>query len=237
MAIILNLYFDDKKEQSIEISSPYKEFDTLTLFDFIKVTYCGGFVYDMFEYEVQYTIQGLFIDSLQDALHNKVSLDSSIKKPLGYYEPQYFKNPKRKNLKYIINPNGKSFWVGRRYKMFDATGYIPQTTWLYNDQTGDIWFEISPVYPWLFSSPQEGEVFVKFRQWLKDFKPYVVRKISKETAKQWVKQLQDLLKVIEANDKRLTCTGPGCKLCKEEGSELYKQYCSCERGEEIHNNS
>ena len=238
MLEIIKLYFSqNNKDQYLLICAESKDLETLTLTDFVEIHYHGGVTYRMSKNTLGYMLNFELLEMLNDVIHNNLVLDESITKSLGYYQAQIYENSRCKHLKYITGEDGDLYWVGGKHNLFDFAYAYQQETWLYNDKEGKIWFELSPVYPWFFADSEEGETVIPFRQWLKNFKPYVVRKISKETAKQWVKQLQDLLKVIEENDKRLSCTGPGCKLCKEEGSELYKQYCSCERGEEIHKNS
>lgn len=235
MIEILRLYFDKNKEgQYLTLCSEFKTLQELHLTDWIDISYNGGVYYRVSYDETGGMLRYQLLEMLEKLLKVELRLDTSITKSLGYCWAQFSKNPHRKNLKCREDKEGDRYWVGGKHNLFDSSYQYQQETWVYNDEQGNIFFELSPAYPWFFSEPQEGETFLKYSEWLKDYKPYVVRQISREVVEGWVQQLEEVLKIIEANDKRVSCRGPGCKLCKEDGSELYKTFCKCEKCEEYH---
>jgi len=164
-----------------------------------------------------------FRDQLVKVLNNELLLDSSIKKSLGFYQSQYYKKNNRKNLKYVVSDEGRTYWIGYRYQLFGSNGIEVPASWLYNDQLGNIVLEITPIYPWFFSEPKPGEVFIKYSEWMKTYKPILIRTITKETAEQWLKQIDELIEAVKKNDERLRCTGIGCAHCAKIG----KTGCHC----------
>ncbi len=60
-----------------------------------------------------------------------------------------------------------------------------------------IYIEIVPSYPWLFSEPElDNPEYITFEEFMKNYKPYVVETISRETAKEWLQQCEEILKII-----------------------------------------
>lgn len=161
-----------------------------------------------------YCVRDTLKDMLWKVLQGELILDESIKKDLGYYKAQDYKKDNRKNFKYVATEEGYATWVGNYYHLFSASQSYRQHSWLYNNKKGDIFFEITPSYPWFFTISQEGEVVIKYSQWLKQYKPYIIRKIEKETVQEWITQLEELVHKITLNDERLTCQGPECEKCK-----------------------
>lgn len=69
-------------------------------------------------------------------------------------------------------------------------------TWLYT-KDNKIYIEISSSYPWLFVDPEPSEKYYSFDEYVANYKPIAVHEISKETAEQWIKQSDTLLKSME----------------------------------------
>jgi hypothetical protein len=216
---IAQLGFDNAKNNSINIYTSEINLENTYILTWIKIEYIQNLktyvlLYDNF-------IAGIynFREMLFQALNNNLQLDVSIKKSLGFYQSQYYKNDNRKNLIYKESDEGNKYWIGSKYKLFDFN----PASWLYNDKQGNILLEITPTYPWFFDKPEAGETFIKYSEWMKTYKPILVRTISKETAQQWLNQIDELIEVVKANDERIKCTGIGCLHCKKEG----KTGCPC----------
>ncbi len=163
-------------------------------------------------------------EKLQLCIDNKLQLHESINitKSLGWYWNRYTKNDQRKDLVYKVSDSGSSYWVGGKYRVYSPSLIEDPNTWLYNDKQGNIWMELSPQYPWFYQDPdpQEGEVFITYRDWMKTYQPYVIRTIPKESAKEWIKQIDDLTKIVLKVSQTLPCAGLlNCICCiKEEKS-------------------
>ena len=75
----------------------------------------------------------------------------------------------------------------------------------------------------MFNMPKPDEKFIKYSEWMKNYKPYVVTQIPRESAEQWIKQIDKLMAKVKRSDKKFRCTGPGCTHCLKEG----KTGCPC----------
>lgn len=75
------------------------------------------------------------------------------------------------------------------------------STWLYNDKEGNIFLEVTPNYYWHFVDPLPDEKdYITYEQFMKSYKSLITTLISDETALKWLEQIQELLKVIRANE-------------------------------------
>ncbi len=69
-------------------------------------------------------------------------------------------------------------------------------TWLYT-RANKIYLEVSCTYPWSFVDPEPFENYFSFDEYVANYKPIAVHEINKETADQWIKQADALLKCME----------------------------------------
>ena len=69
-------------------------------------------------------------------------------------------------------------------------------TWLYS-LNNKIYLEISQTYPWLFSEPEEGELFISFDEYITDYKPIVLIELQEPLIQLWINQCQDILQKME----------------------------------------
>ena len=220
---IAQLSFESSLLPCIKIYTEESSLEHTGILTWVKIEYVDNFKkYDL-RYDNYISSTPRFRDRLIEALENKLLLDSSIKKSLGFYQSQYYKKNNRKNLKYDVSDEGRTYWIGYRYQLFGSNGIEVPASWLYNDQLGNIVLEITPIYPWFFSEPKPGEVFIKYSEWMKTYKPILIRTITKETAEQWLKQIDELIEAVKKNDERLRCTGIGCAHCAKIG----KTGCHC----------
>jgi hypothetical protein len=62
---------------------------------------------------------------------------------------------------------------------------------------GTLYLEIGLLYPWLYHEPDPSDPnYVLYQDFIKNYKPIAVEKISNETAMQWLNQCNALLKQI-----------------------------------------
>ena len=220
---LMRFNFDGTKKEALVINEPI---DSIVLFDLINISFYGKNNYplgqDCFNYLIR-RIKAFFKRALENKLKLHLSLsDKAESSLLGYQWCKYLKKNDRKDLVCGKESEGVG-WVGYRHALFESSSEFRPSTWLYNDEHGNIIFELTPVYPWFDSKPESGETFIKYSEWMKNYQPILTRTISKETAQQWIKQIDELIKVVKKNDKRLRCTGPGCKHCLKIG----KTGCYC----------
>src|SRR5205085_11669823 len=88
------------------------------------------------------------------------------------------------------------YWVGDKYRLW---GYGSRGVWIYNSGDDSIIFEVTPAYAGGFAYPQKC---IPYNQWIKKYKPYLIRIIPRDVAQQWLEQCNAILKQIEENIKR-----------------------------------
>lgn len=138
---------------------------------------------------------------LKKALSKDLQLDTSISEDIGYLCNEYYQNKEGFVLYDFID--GGSDWVGYRYHLWESCkNKIRYMTWIYNDKNGTIIFEVTPCYPYLFCDPAEEPDYVSYDQWIKDYKPYLVKTISTEVAQQWLEQANSIVEQIGLNVER-----------------------------------
>lgn len=147
---------------------------------------------------LQYTFRS-FITDLNYAIDGKLSLHSSIKYDLGYMWNEKCSGESSIDF-YFENIESHKSWVGKRYILFSAPGkFNPRlTTWLYNNELGDITLEVTPSYRWHFDDPEPGENYISYADFIKNYKPILFRTIPKQVAQEWVEQAQNLLQAVES---------------------------------------
>jgi hypothetical protein len=142
---------------------------------------------------------------LKLVLVDKLKLHKSIKKNIGYYWNQEL-NEDNPNL-HLMKGKESSYWVGHKYLLWATDSnkkYERFSTWLYNDDTGNIIFEVTPTYPETFIDPEDPAEVKAYQEWMeKSYKPFFTRIIPKDIAEQWLKQAELILKTIQDNVKKL----------------------------------
>jgi hypothetical protein len=87
------------------------------------------------------------------------------------------------------------WWVGSQYKL---SGYKNRTAWLYNDEYGNIIFEITPWYNSLKNGKHEA---MSFQKWSENYKSILKRVIAPDIAQQWIQQAKELIELIYENGR------------------------------------
>ena len=133
-----------------------------------------------------------FIGKLDRVLNNEAFLHSSINTNIGYFWNEI--------LHFEVEPvEVGGFWVGDKNLLCETPGNIKPNlaTWLYNEQGGDIILEITPVYEWHNTDPEQGELFITYEEFMKDYKSIFKQEVSRDIAEEWLKQARDILDSIE----------------------------------------
>lgn len=153
-----------------------------------------------------------FINLVAKALSNKLVLHPSLKsntpivKDIGYFFNESRQN--KPGIVYDEEENGEQgYWVGMKYMLWAED----DVTWMYNNESGDIIFEITPCFPgkptyWFEKEPfsqEEIENSLWYEQWIKDYKPLLIREIPREVAQKWLDQAHEILETIEENIVRM----------------------------------
>ncbi len=138
-----------------------------------------------------------FAKNLGNALDNKLQLHESITQNLGFMINEYYHQ--------IFSPNSESsYWVGLNYEIWstmgDANTYT--TTWLYNDDKGDIILEITPLYTWSFQENEiENPMFTTYDEFIKNYKPILRRVIPHKIAQAWLKKAHQWYGIFYKNEQ------------------------------------
>ena len=222
--LLLELPINSTDSEKFVISMNNDEAKSMTLFSFAEIRYISAKQsFTLCRDEIRDILESLS-SQLAACLQKTQIPDPSIKQYLGYHQTQDYKKDNRKDLAYKTLPDGYTLWVGRKHSLYASViGRNRPSSWLYNDTAGNIILEISPIYPWLFDEVKPGEIFIKYSDWMKAYKPYEIIQIPRESAKEWLKQINILMQKVKRSDQKYRCTGPGCKLCAKEG----KSGCPC----------
>ena len=135
---------------------------------------------------------------LKKALANDLQLHTSITQDIGCLSNEYFNDETNFVTKDF---NGTNLWIGFEYHMWEFSRQdIGTTTWMYNDKNKNIILEITPGYPYFFCEPKEEPNYIPYDEWKKTYKPYLKTILPKETAQEWLKQAEFIIKIIEDNE-------------------------------------
>jgi hypothetical protein len=146
-----------------------------------------------------YNMQRL-CDVLRASLTNELLPHESINDDIGYLYNEYYQD----ESKFVETQfEGQSIWIGYKYNLWSAyTNKSRLVTWIYNDRDGNIILEVTPFYPYLYCDPEEESHYVSYEEWIKNYQPLIVRKISKKIAQEWLEQAETIIKRINANIER-----------------------------------
>lgn len=139
-------------------------------------------------------------DLLKKALKQKNFLFSTTK-DIGYFHNEYLYESV--NISTPIIPTNSIDWKGYNYHLWSArNNFASFSSWIYNAPDGAIIFEVTPIYPYLFSEPEEEPDYVPYEEWIKTYKPYFITTLSREIAEQWLEQAEHIIKIVERNQRR-----------------------------------
>jgi hypothetical protein len=142
----------------------------------------------------------VFYVLLKKAVKNKLKLHKSIIQDIGFL---YNEESEGKEGFFYTKLENRDYWIGNRSNLWSPVViYGNLQTWIYNNEAGDIIFEITPVYPYHYCDPEEEPNFIPYEEWMKDYKPFLIRTIPKDVAQRWLEQTKLLLKQIKKNIKK-----------------------------------
>ena len=109
---------------------------------------------------------------IQKLIDGKMTIDSSIVQDLGFEWNRFFKDCKQKTKA------SNYFCWSNDHKQIRP--YF--NSWMYNDEDGNIIFEITPFYPWHYETKKSNPDFITYKKFMKDYKPTVKTIIPKENS-------------------------------------------------------
>jgi hypothetical protein len=141
--------------------------------------------------------------SLKKALNNKSSLHISIK-DVGFlynqYRAQIWGIKVKEAMSLVYEKHEKtSEWVGTAFYLWSKNNVA---SWMYNDKAGSIIFELTPLYPYIYCDPRKDPHYIPYQEWIKSYKPYLIRELSHETARKWLSQAEYIVNQIQMNMER-----------------------------------
>ena len=147
-----------------------------------------------------------FVKKLSDAMAGNLRLHSSIQPGLGYIWNEIFQE--KSGFFYEPSEDGKDcHWVGSNYHLWGTHGKDVNphvTTWLYNDEQGNIILEVTEMYRWssLEYDSADAIPFVSYEDFIKNYKPIFKKIIPKHVAQRWLLQAQQLYEVFYENEQK-----------------------------------
>lgn len=132
---------------------------------------------------------------LQQALCGNKKINDTLEGDLGYLW-----NEDLHHVSIHPNPTEIDEWVGEEYLLWSRHGV---SSWLY-EKDGKMYFEVTPTYRWHFRDPEgeEKDTFISYEQFIENYKPYIVTELSTNTVREWLRQTERLLAIINTNDEK-----------------------------------
>jgi hypothetical protein len=136
------------------------------------------------------------IEFLQRSLQNQKQLPCYLAKNIGYVWNEYVNVSNHQKLSYA----DKKYEFLENYYIW----YSSYTTWIYNDEQGDIILEVTPSYPNTYS---EKFSYKGFLAWMENYKSFLRVVIPQQVAELWLMQATQILAAIDENTQRLHAQG------------------------------
>ncbi len=134
-----------------------------------------------------------FSTLLKKALSKELDLPEIITKDIGYL---WNEDLHRTSLLASAGRNNEiKDWVGLAYLLWSPKG---TSTWIYN-KNEEIFLEITSTYRWHFSDSTDGEDFITYEEFLKNYQPHLIVKLSNEIALEWLSKTEELLSIMKGN--------------------------------------
>jgi len=138
-----------------------------------------------------------FVRALQKAIAHKLQLHNLITQDIGYLWNEWC----QEKLDKAYEKNSE--WIGWKNMVWNSDGGGTQAlnTWLYNDSKGKIIFEITPDYNWHDPDAQMNVPFIPYEEFIKNYKPYIIREVPLDIAKIWLAKAKAIIKIINSPDE------------------------------------
>ena len=191
----INQVIFNNKVESIKILLP-QPLDSIFRYDEVTVIFCAQNGAEYTLYKEDFIIEAIrrLYYALKAIFEGKRKLHESITKDIGYYWNKELCG----NDKYLVQrqwSDGTVCWIGWDYFLWSSRQI---KSWLY-EKNNQIYLEVTPTYEWP-SREQKKQGYQTYREFLKNYKPYVVTTINWQVAQDWYKKAGELLEIIEAND-------------------------------------
>ena len=159
-------------------------------------------------------------------LNNELQLDISIQKPLGFYLCLLLNNSNKNDLGYITNLKTQyNYWIGYNYQLASPVIIKNPSSWVYNDTSGNIILELSPIYPWHLTGRIGEKQSDSYENWMKKFHPYIITTIPKKSILDTYATFDQLNHLIDQNTIKWVCQGErhASTLAKEKEEDRRKK--------------
>jgi hypothetical protein len=190
----------DKDKLELQISEPL---DTMTC--------CsrGTIIFHIDNIKYKFSISDVqghmecFRDTLRKSLAGNCKLHKSITQNIGYLWNEAYRD--KPGFVYEGKENEVKLWVGETFRKWVSgkKGIERFSSWIYNDKNDSIILEITPDYPWYDSDTTTYKNYVPYEEWIKSYKPLVIKTIPHEVARQWLEQAEYIVNKIGENIERM----------------------------------
>ncbi len=116
---------------------------------------------------------------IQNLIENKKFFDTSVTSDLGFEWNQFYEGL-IKNTDILE----KYHFVSNAHKLIRPY----YNSWFYNDEHGNVIFEITPFYPFHYETKKTHPDFITYKQFMKNYKPTLKMIIPKERLIEWNEQ-------------------------------------------------
>jgi hypothetical protein len=201
MKVSSNVFnLDETKKIIVDSDFPFKE---VLPFDDVIIKFSNDFLFNLTEDCFQYLMNSLK-GALTKGLKNHLQIPDFIDEDIGLLWNKELNNTKQWSMtnhdqQMLNNPESLG-----EYILFSTSGetYPSLATWIYNNKNGEIVFQITPQYKWHFDDPKDGENFITYDEFIRNYKPLFTGIISPAVAKKWLKKINALLKLAKTNEQK-----------------------------------
>jgi hypothetical protein len=137
---------------------------------------------------------------LTRALNNRLQFNASIKQEIGFMWNEVL----QENITDLATEdiNGEITWVGFNNMIYSGSC----AAWIYTYNNA-ILFKLTPVFrdgimSRKYDFVSEADEKVPYEEWIKHYRPCLVRELSKDTVRQWLLRISCIVQTIEENMKR-----------------------------------
>ncbi|HLC06891.1 MAG TPA: hypothetical protein VJJ26_01760 [Candidatus Babeliales bacterium] len=180
-------------------------FETLPCFCQITISFYDGFreyilnLHDHLEDGIR-----KFRDILEKSLKGEMRLHKSLTNDLGYLHNECLKYALNTDDEtWQLNPNltydEDEIWIGYNYQLWACGQWA---AWMYNNENGEIIFEITPRYPGFCVEEGELVAMPAYEKWMESYHFAILRVISREIAQKWLTQADGMLDHIKEEFNR-----------------------------------
>ncbi len=98
---------------------------------------------------------------------------------------------------YNIDNNSEKFTFQYDSSRMLCVNYV--STWIYNAEDNKICIEISPLYPWTYRDPKEGENYISFDEFISSYRPIAVIRVERNSLIKLKQKCDSVIKKLGIN--------------------------------------